>query len=207
MRQAKSSKAWLARMGKLACLSFLVFATACSRTTADSPASPAARSRLAEQAAYRSEAQRALGSESQILLSGDLAHNGHIQLLAVNSLSPTPGNAHDGISIARAVILEREADDWREVFLADDHLKNEQGFLDGTPQGPVSAWRLRYRQGKNGMTMLFTPLEQPAGSDSATVEVRWNPVKHRYQSYDVRTHHFLSEVSSLGATPSFMMRR
>lgn len=207
MTGVKRGKTWLASMGKLACLSLLVFAAACSQSRGDSPASRAAQSRSAEQAAYQSVARSALGAQSQILLSGDLAHNGHIQLLAVNSLPPLPGKSGDAISIARAVILEREANDWREVFLADDHLKNEQGFLDGTPHGQVSAWRLRYHQGKNGLTMFFTPLEQPPGSDSAMVEVRWNPHKRRYQAFDVRTHEFLSEAPSLGAAPSFLMKR
>lgn len=207
MSGVRRGKTWLANTGKLACLSLLAFAAACSRSPGDSPASQAAQARSAERAAYQSVAKSALGDQSKILLSGDLAHNGHIQLLVVNSLPQTPGNFRDGLSIARAVILERDANDWREIFLADDHLKNENGFLDGTPHGLVNAWRLRYQQGKNGLTMLFTPLEQPAGSDSATVDVRWNPHRRRYQSYDLRTHHFLSEVPSLGGTPSFLMKR
>ena len=207
MKGVNRNTTWLANMGKLACLSFLAFAAGCSRSTGDFHASQVAQARAAERVAYLSEARRALGNESQVLLSGDLAHNWHIQLLAVNSLPRTPGNSRDSLAIARAVILERDGSDWREIFLADDHLKNEKGFLNGTPQGSVSAWRLRYQQGESGLIMFFTPLDQLAGSDSATVEVRWNPVKRRYQSYDLETHHFLSEVPFLGATPSFLIKR
>lgn len=193
--------------GILIWLALALLGAACSQQPAVSPASRAAKSSSTTQAQYESAAKRALGAESQLMLSGDLAHNGHIELLVVNRLPQAAGHASAGVAISRVAILERNAENWREVFLADDHLKNEKGFLQGTPQEAVSAWRLRYEQGKGGLEMFFTPLQQPAGYDSATIDVRWNPGKRRYQSFDRKRGYFLAEAPSLGKIPSFVMKR
>jgi hypothetical protein len=207
MTGVKQGQILSARIGALACLGLLLLlAVSCSQAPADSLASPPAQSHSQLRAEYESEARQALGDGGRVLLSGDLAHNRHIQLLVVNSLSQMPAS-RTGVSVSRAAILEKDGGDWREVFLADDHLKNDKGFLQGAPQGSVSAWRLRYEQGKDGLTMFFTPLEQPAGSDKATVEVRWNPAKLRYQSFESRSRTFLSEAPYLGPTPSYFIKR
>jgi hypothetical protein len=190
--------------GVLMFLALALLGTACGRQQAESQA---AKIDPATQTEYESTAQRALGEGSQVMLSGDLAHDGHIQLLIVNRLPQTPGQSPAGTAISRAAVLQSSAGDWHEIFLADDHLKNEGGFLQGTPRESVSAWRLRCKQGKDGLEMLFTPLQQPSGSDSATVDVRWNPAQRRYQSFDRKSSRFLAEVSSLEATPSYLIKR
>lgn len=187
-------------MGLLLFLALAPFGTACSRQEA-------AKSNSANQAEYQSTAERALGEGSQVLLSGDLSHNGHIQLLVVNRLPQTAGESRSGTAISRAAILQSSAGVWHEILLADDHLKNEGGFLQGTPRASVSAWRLQYKQGKDGLEMRFTPLQQASGSDSATVDVRWNPAKRRYQSFDRKSSSFLAEAPSLEATPSYLIKR
>lgn len=141
------------------------------------------------------------------MLSGDLARNGHIQLLVVNRLPKTPGNGGDTALVSRAAILEKEAGEWREIFLADDHLKNDDGFLRGAPRGSVSAWHLQWHRGKGGLTMFFRPFREGPGPDSATVEVRWNPRKGRYQTFDRQSKNFLAEVPTIGGTPSFLIKR
>jgi hypothetical protein len=180
---------------------------ACGQAPAGQSVSATAQSDAAVKIQYRSAARRALGEESQVLLSGDLAHNGHIQLLIVNRLPKSPGDPASAVVISRGAILEREAESWREVFLADDHLKNENGFLQGAPEGSVSGWRLQCNPGKGGLTMFLTPLRQPSGPDSPAVEVRWNPRAQRYQAFDRRTGSFLGEIPTAQGIPSFLMKR
>lgn len=206
MKAIARQRPWTGRTRTIVCLAAFLFAAACSRSPADSLVPLAAQSRSAVWAGYTSEAKRALGEESHVLLSGDLVHDGHIQLLIVNPLTKMPAGSRIA-SISRAAILEKDGADWREVFLADDHLKNEKGFLQGAPRGSVSAWRLRYELGKNGLRMFFSPLDQPGGSDSAAVEVGWNPDKRLYQSFDRRTGNFLTEVPTLEGTPSYFIKR
>ena len=148
-----------------------------------------------------------LGSESEVILSGDLAHNGHIQLLVINRLPKMPKNVVPGLLVSRAAIIEKDGSDWREIFLADEHLKNSDGFLAGTPLSPVTDWRLHYEQQPTGLAMYFTPLQQPGGERPETIEVRWNPAAKRYQSLDRDFKHFLREAPSLGPAPEFLMRQ
>ncbi|HVB33496.1 MAG TPA: hypothetical protein VNJ52_03845 [Patescibacteria group bacterium] len=200
-------KKWAARIATLASFGLFLFATACSQAPAVPTASRAAQSGTAAEAEYRSAARSVLGDESQVMLSGDLAHNQHIQLLVVNRLSPMPGKADGGVLVSRAAILEKESENWREIFLADDHLKNEKGFLEGTPLDSVGVWRLQYVRKKDGLTMFFTPLRQAAGADPATVEIRWNPRMRRYQAFDRQAGHFLAEALTPEGMPSFLMKR
>lgn len=198
---------WPARMVGLAPLGLLLFAAGCSQAPARSAPPRSARTAPATRAKYQAAANRALGDGSQVILSGDLAHDGHIQLLIVNRLSKTPGNTRDGILISRAAILEKDSENWREIFLADDHLKNEEGYLQGAPLGSVSVWRLRSIPQKDGLTMFFTPLRQASGADPATVEVRWNPLLRRYQTFDRQNGRFLDEAPRLGGMPLYRMKQ
>lgn len=204
IRSIQSRQTWI---GALALLGVVLSAAACSRQSARSADPRAASHSLDRQAEYRSAARRVLGAESQVILSGDLAHNGHIQLLIVNRLTPKPVDASRPMTVSRAAVLEKDSQEWREIFLADDHLKNENGFLLGTPQGSVSGWRLQCNPGKNGLVMFFTPLNQPAGSNAATIEVRWNPARQRYQTFDRQSDNFLAEAPIPGGFPPFVIKR
>jgi hypothetical protein len=181
---------------------------ACSSSPTTIPAAAnAAKAAPAIPAEYQSAAERVLGSESEVLLSGDLAQDGHIQLLVINRLPKMPKNVVPGLLVSRAAIIEKDNGDWREIFLADEHLKNSDGFLAGTPLSPVTDWRLHYEQQPTGLAMFFTPLQQPGAERPETIEVRWNPAAKRYQSLDRDFKHFLREAPSLGPTPEFLMKQ
>ena len=147
-----------------------------------------------------------LGTESEILVLGDLAHTGEEQVLAVNRLKKAPTDAAPGILLTRAALLAKQEGKWREIFRCDDHLKNPKGFLAATPIAPVSGWRLQYEQsGEKGLIMYFTPLAQPAGGYKLTIGVRWNPKVKRYQSLDRNFENFLGETPVL-EVPSVGLR-
>lgn len=200
-------KIGLTGMSAVLSLGMVLFLAACGQTPAKSPGRAAANSSSATNVKYRMEARKALGDKSKVLLSGDLAHNGHIQLLVVKRLLNTPEKAKSGPLISAAAILENDSDAWHEVFLADEHLKNEKGFLSGTPLTSVSAWRMQWAQQEDGLTMFFTPVQQPNGNSSKRVEVRWNPSNQRYQSLDAHSRNFLAELPSLEPPPLFRMSR
>jgi hypothetical protein len=186
----------------------LLAGAACSSSSTPAPnAANSAKSTPAVPPEYQKAAQSALGEESEVLLSGDLAHNGHIQLLIVNRLLKMPKNVVPGLFVSRVAIIEQDNGGWHEIFLADEHLKNSDGFLAGTPLSPVTDWRLQYEQQKDGLAMFFTPLQQPGSERPQTVEVRWNPDKKRYQSLDRDFKHFLKEAPALGPAPEFLMRQ
>jgi hypothetical protein len=179
---------------------------ACSKPAPQeaSPA-PAEPAKPAVPAEILGAAQADLGEEAEVLAYDQLARNGntHEQILVVNRLPKTPQGAVPGLLITRAVVLEKDAGQWKEVFRADEHLKNPQGYLGGTPISPVSGWRLQYEQHEDlGLVMYFTPIEKPAGGYQVTIGVRWNPKVKRYQSLDRNYEHFLGEVPSLGRVES-----
>jgi hypothetical protein len=204
MKQATSHSARIA--AALLAGGLLFFTAACSDgSSTASPAKPAAKPAVS--ADYQAAARSVLGDDAEIILSGDLAHNGHIQLLVVNRLPKMPKNVVPGLLVSRATILEKDGADWREIFLADEFLKNPKGFLAGTPLSSVTDWRLQYEQPKTGLAMYLTPLQRPAGGYQLTIEVRWNPATRRYQSLDRDFKHFLLEAPSLQPPPSFRLNR
>ena len=177
------------------------------------------RADIADEA--RRVAEESLGKQAEILAEGDLAQNGREQVFAVNRSSPESGaggrSANSSpIFVTRAAILEKESGKWSEVFLCDDHLKNPNGYLGGSPAAHVSGWRLEFsRDAKEGLEMKFTPAdrfaaargdtEQSSGQNKTTFDVRWNKNAKRYQSYDQSQERYLSEVPSL-ETPQSTLR-
>jgi hypothetical protein len=152
-------------------------------------------------------AQVALGSEAEVLAYGDLAKNGQQQLLAINRVKSTPETVVAGTLVVRAAVLENEGAAWKEVFHCDEHLKNTNGFLGGTPLSPVNGWKLQYEQdAQKGLTMYFTPLAKPVGGYVQTLGVRWNPKVKRYQSLDRTFEQFQGEVPAL-ETPQAQISR
>src|SRR5579863_187996 len=154
-------------------------------------------------------AEASLGKQADILARGNLALNGREQVLAVNRSSGDPGGANlSPIFVTRAAVLEKNGGKWSEVLLCDDHLKNPNGYLGGSPAARVTGWRLEYRQdAKDGLEMKFTPAESfdavPANADQRSkqknpaFDVRWNKSAKRYQSFDQSHERYLSEVPSL----------
>jgi hypothetical protein len=151
-------------------------------------------------------AETALGSETEVLVYGDLAKNGSRQILAVNRMKGTPQVAMPGTVITRGVILENIGGTWKEILRCDEHLENPKGFLGNIPLAPVNGWRLQYEQDNDkGLLLYFTPAANPKGARALPVEVRWNAKVKRYQSMDRNFENFLYELPAL-ETPESQVR-
>jgi hypothetical protein len=151
-------------------------------------------------------AETALGSETEVLLYGDLAKNGSRQILAVNRMKATPQVTLPGMVIMRGVILENVGGTWKEILRCDEHLENPKGFLGNIPLAPVNGWRLQYEQDDDkGLLLYFTPAADPKGARMLPVEVRWNMKAKRYQSMDRTFENFLYELPAL-ETPESQVR-
>jgi hypothetical protein len=194
-------------MAALLVIGLMALACACSETPASSSSAGNAKAASAMPADYQAEAEDVLGRDAEVILSGDLAHDGHIQLLVAARLLTTPKGVVPGLLVSRAAILEKDDQHWREIFLADEYLKNPKGFLGGTPTEPVNAWRVQYEQDAPGLEMYLTPIREPAEGSTAPIGVRWNPATKRYQSLDHEFKKFLPEFSSLQGPPEFRMNR
>jgi hypothetical protein len=144
-----------------------------------------------------------LGKETTVLLVGDLAKNGKQQFLAANVVPKTPKNNLPGTIVTRAVLAENNDGKWMEILRCDEHLKNEKGFLPGTPIGGVTGWRVAYEQDpEKGLALYFTPLKGAVDTHSLPIGIRWNPETKRYQSLDRSYEHFLLESPALNTARS-----
>ncbi|MGB8801376.1 MAG: hypothetical protein WCC97_11860 [Candidatus Acidiferrales bacterium] len=169
-------------------------------TTPGTPATPAVPDEI------QKAAETALGSDTEVLLYGDLARNGSRQILAVNRMKGTPQVAMPGTVITRGVILENIGGTWKEILRCDEHLENPKGFLGNIPLAPVNGWRLQYEQDDDkGLLLYFTPAANPKGARMLPVEVRWNTKAKRYQSMDRNFENFLYELPAL-ETPESQVR-
>ncbi len=143
-------------------------------------------------------AESLLGSESQVLVFGDLAKNGKQEFLAANIVPKTPTNNLPGTIVTRVVVAENAGGKWAEILRCDEHLKNQKGFLGLTPLLPVTGWRLQFEQSEiKGLELYFTPLKGTTDSHVLPIGVRWNPETKRYQSLDRTYEHFLIESPSM----------
>ncbi len=143
-------------------------------------------------------AKTLLGSDTQVLLTGDLAKNGKKQFLAANVVPKTPKNNVPGTVVTRAVVAEEDGGKWTELLRCDEHLKNSKGYLGATPLDSITGWRLQYEQNaEKGLQLYFTPLKVNGDSHVLPVGVRWNPQTKRYQSLDASYEHFLKESAAL----------
>jgi len=143
-------------------------------------------------------AKQLLGSDTQVLLVGDLAKNGKRQFLAANVIPKTPKNNIPGTVITRAVVAQEDNGKWTELLRCDEHLKNSKGYLGLTPLDSITGWRLQYEQNaEKGLQLYFTPLKVNGDTHVLPVGVRWNPATNRYQSLDASYDHFLKESASL----------
>jgi len=143
-----------------------------------------------------------LGSETQVLLFGDLALTGKQQFLAANIIPNTPKKMVAGTAVSRAVVAENNNGKWVELMRADEYLKNQNGYLGLTPLQPVTGWKLQYENNPGrGLAMYFTPIRIGSNSER-TIAVKWNPETKRYQSLDINYEHFLLEAPSLSSPRS-----
>ena len=181
-----------------------------TQNSAATPASPGAAPTTPAAPPVPDDVQKAaetsLGSETEVLLYGDLAKNGSRQILAVNRAKSTPQMTLPGTVITRGVILQSVGGTWKEILRCDEHLENPKGFLGGTPLAPVNGWRMQAEQDPDkGLLLYFTPLQAPKGGYAVPVEVRWNAKAKRYQSMDRTFENFLGELPAL-ETPESQVR-
>lgn len=184
---------------RLAALCIVALAASCGGSTHPSTEQAAKPTGPSYPPAVAQVAQKLMGTDTEVLLYGDLAKNGKQEALIVNRVKKPPDNLVPGTLVTRAAIIENEGgDSWKEVLLCDEHLKNPNGFLGGIPLAEINGWRIQTEQDPaKGLTLYFTPLQKPAGGYMETIGVRWNPEVKRYQSLDRNFEHFVTEVSSL----------
>lgn len=204
MTSTPVSKRWL-------CAVLAVVLTAGLAACSDSPkpapeaAKPAAPKPPQVPPEMQAVAEASLGSDVTVLAWGNLSLGGSRQVLAANLLKSTPKGVVPGNLLTRAVILSESAGKWQEVLRVDEHLKNPKGFLGGTPIAGISGWRLQYEMSKEkGISMYFTPLQQPASGAVRPIGVLWNPKVMRYQSLDRNYENFLGEVAQLEKVERYM---
>lgn len=182
-------------------LAGLVCACAGLSACGETPKSPAADKPQAAPAIpedIAAVARGALGSEAEVLAWGDLALTGQQQVLAINRLIKPPSEQVPGILLTRLAVLGNDGGKWNEVMLCDEHLKNTNGYLGGTPTASVSAWRLQYEKNpKLGLLLFFIPFKQGPEVRDQTIEVRWNPEAKRYQAMDATYTIFIGETPQL----------
>ncbi|MFI5058633.1 MAG: hypothetical protein ACHQLQ_10640 [Candidatus Acidiferrales bacterium] len=191
----------------LSVLSSVWFLTGCgaqepASTTTQAEAKPAERAVPED---VQGAAEALLGSETQVLVFGDLAKTGKQQFLAANVVPKTPTNSAPGTIVTRAVIAENNDGKWMELLRCDEYLKNEKGFLGLTPLNGVNGWRIQYEQDtEKGLQVYFTPLKVDGSTHVLPIGVRWNPATKRYQSLDRTYEHFLLEAPSLERARSML---
>jgi hypothetical protein len=194
----------------LSILGALCFLGGCGQEAPAPKPEPAAEAKPAEPVIseeIQSASHSLLGTESQVLLSGDLAKNGKQEFLAANVVPRTPKNTDPGTVVTRAVIAENHDGQWSEILRVDEHLKNSKGYLGSTPLTPITGWRLQYEQDpEKGLQLYFTPIKGTGDSHVLPIGIRWNPAAKRYQSLDPTFEHFLVETPSLGETPRSRLR-
>ena len=181
----------------LACL----LVSGCENKPAPRQTEPAAVAKPAEPAIppeIQAAAEGSLGSETTVLAYGDLAKTGTQQILIANVLPKTPKDNITGTIVSRAAIVEKQGNNWMQIFLCDEHLKNSKGYLGMTPIEPVSGWRIQHEQDQvKGLTVYFTPVKGISDAHVLPIGVQWNPKTKRYQSLDRTYQQFLLESPAL----------
>ena len=206
-QEAVASTSGSRRTGAVALVTLAALLSGCSKETpkaAEESTTKPAEPAVPEE--FQAAASAVLGSDAQVLLFGDLAKNGKQQVLAANVVPNTPKSVVAGTIVTRAVIAESDDGNWVELMRADEHLKNQKGFLALTPLTPVSGWKLQYENNPDkGMSLYFTPLKTGSSERTLPIAVRWNPASKRYQSMDPSYQHFLNEAPTL-VNPRSMLK-
>jgi hypothetical protein len=189
-------------------LSMVYLLAGCGEEQPASKSAPSAESTPAKPAVpedIQGAAEALLGTETQVIVFGDLAKTGKQQFVAANVVPKTPKNNLPGTIVARAIIAENQDGKWSELLRCDEYLKNSKGYLGLTPMKPVTGWRLQYEQDPlKGLQLYFTPVNTSGAEHALPIGVQWNPAVKRYQSLDRSYEHFLSEASSLANARSML---
>lgn len=140
----------------------------------------------------------ALGGETEVLAWGDLALTGRQQILAINRVNTPEANTGSGAVFTRLVILENDDNQWKEILLCAEHLKNPNGFLGGTPTAAITQWHVQFEKDpKRGLLLFLKPFNQGPAIRTQAIEVRWNPEAKRYQAMDATYEIFIGENPAL----------
>lgn len=192
----------------LAALVFVIPFAAIGCGASQQPASTETTAKPAEPAIpddVQAAASAFLGKEATVLVFGDLAKTGTRQLLAANVVPKTPKNILPGTIVTRAVLAEESNGSWHELVRCDEHLKNEKGYLGGSPIEPVAGWRVQFEQNAiEGFHLYLTPVKGNEDPHVLPLAVRWNPAVKRYQTLDRNYEHFVPEAASLGPARSHL---
>jgi hypothetical protein len=179
------------------------FLASCGQDTPPTPAADVKPAAPAVPDDVQGAADALLGKETTVLLFGDLAKNGKQQFLAANVVPKSTKNNLPGTIVTRAVVGENVDGKWTEILRCDEHLKNEKGFLAGTPIGGVTGWRLAFEQDpEKGLALYFTPLKGAVDTHTLPIGIRWNSKTKRYQSLDRSYENFLNESPALSTARS-----
>jgi hypothetical protein len=104
----------------------------CENKPAPKSAEPAAAAKPAEPAIpeeIQAAAEGSLGSETTVLAYGDLAKTGTQQILIANVLPKTPKDNITGTIVSRAAIVEKQGNNWVQIF----PLRRTSEKLQGLP--------------------------------------------------------------------------
>jgi hypothetical protein len=149
-------------------------------------------------------AHGALGNEGEALAWGDLAMDGRQEVLAVNRIGGAQGAPNDEIFLTRLTVVENVDGNWSQVLMCDEHLKNEKGYLIGSPGQAISRWKLTFvKDPAKGLMLSLTPMGQGSDALGRTIHVLWNPKAARYQALLSGSEKFAGEVGS----PETVQRR
>ena len=196
---------WIKTAGTIFVAAALGMGAGCgSSPTQSSNAQTAAKpAELAVPEDIQSAADAFLGKETTVLVFGDLAKTGKRQMLAANVVPKTPKNNLPGTIVTRAVLAEESDGSWHELVRCDEHLKNEKGYLGGSPLEPVAGWRIQFEKNDiEGFHLYLTPVRGMDDPHVLPLAVRWNDKVKRYQTLDRNYEHFLPEAASLGPARS-----
>src|SRR5579859_521350 len=186
-----------------ALLSLAACLAGCGDSATEKPAAEEKPAAPAVPEDIQSAADSLLGKETTVLLFGELAKNGKQQFLAANIIPKSTKNNLPGTIVARAVLAQNDDGKWMEILRCDEHLKNQKGFLPGTPIGGVTGWRLAFEQDpEKGLALYFTPLKGAVDTHTLPIGIRWNSKTKRYQSLDRSYENFLNESPALSTARS-----
>ena len=191
------------------------FLIACDSTPQQPPAPPAAAQQPAEAVPddIQAAARGTYGNEAVVLGYGTFFNTGSTQALVATRLAPgsLPGvpstsappsqNPETSADVYHVSIIVRTADKWHEAFRADEHLKNEHGYLAGAPAVAVPAWHMVYEKtADDGFRLTLTPLGGAPGTKQTPVQVAWNPKRREYDSLSASGSHVAPRTTPGGDT-------
>lgn len=174
------------------------FAMACGGPAGNSGAAPKTAEASTAPDDILDVAHGALGREGEALAWGDLTLDGRKQVLVVNRTGKAEGAPGEEFMFTRMAVVENVSGSWTEVLLCDERLKNEKGYLIGSPSEAIFRWKMSFvKDPVKGLMLTITPMGNGSDTKGKTLHVRWNPAVSRYQAFDPATDKFTGEVANV----------